>query len=47
MIEWVTDEGFVSQLSDTQLLAAYQRTDGECKEADVLCAEIARRNLDI
>lgn len=47
MIEYVTDEEFVRAMSDRDLLAAYQRTDGESKEADVLCAEIERRGLDI
>lgn len=36
-------------VSDTALLAAYQRTDGEPgnPEADALAAEIERRGLDI
>lgn len=46
MIEWLTDAASVRELSDKDLLAAYQRTDGECAEADVLCAEIERRGLD-
>jgi len=47
MIEYVTDEAFVRAISDADLLAAYQRTDGECGEAEVLLAEIERRQLDI
>jgi hypothetical protein len=36
-------------LSDADLLAAYQRTDGEPgnPEADALAAEIKRRNLNL
>ena len=37
------------ELSDADLVAAYQRTDGEPgnAEADALAAEIERRGLDI
>jgi hypothetical protein len=37
------------ELSDRDLLAAYQRTNGEPgnAEADALLAEIERRNLDL
>ncbi len=34
-------------LTDKDLLAAFQRTDGESAEAEALLAEIERRNLDI
>lgn len=38
-----------TSLSDTDLLAAYQRTTGEPgdPEADALAAEIERRGLDV
>jgi hypothetical protein len=37
------------ELSDVDLVAAYQRTDGEPgnAEADAMAAEIQRRNLDL
>lgn len=47
MIEYPTDPAFIAAMSDKDLLAAYQRTDGERAEAVVLLAEIERRNLDI
>jgi hypothetical protein len=34
-------------LTDKDLLAAFQRTDGESAEAEALLAEIELRNLDI
>jgi hypothetical protein len=38
-----------ADMTDSELLAAYQRTNGEPGnvEADALLAEIERRNLDI
>jgi hypothetical protein len=38
-----------ADMTDQDLLAAYQRTNGEpgSAEADALLAEIERRNLDI
>ena len=47
MIEWNTDPEYVAKMTDADLLAAYQRTDGESAEAERLLAEIERRNLDI
>ena len=49
MIQYPTDPEFVRQMSDADLLAAYQRTTGEegDAEADALCAEIERRGLDV
>lgn len=47
MIEYVTDEEFLRVMSDRDLLAAYQRTDGESAEACRLLGEIERRGLDI
>lgn len=45
----MTDGADASQLSDAELVAAYQRTDGEPgnPEADALLAEIERRGLDL
>ena len=34
-------------MSDRDLVAAYNRTDGEGEEADRLAAEISRRGLDL
>jgi hypothetical protein len=34
-------------LTDAELLAAFQRTDGESAEAEALLSEIERRNLDL
>ena len=36
-------------LSDAELIAAYQRTDGACDDdwCNALAAELERRNLDI
>jgi len=34
-------------MSDADLLRAYQSTDGESEEAERLCGEIQRRELDI
>ena len=34
-------------LTDAELLAAFQRTDGESAEAEALLAEVQRRHLDI
>jgi len=38
-----------STMTDAELIAAYQRTNGEPgnQEADALIAEIERRNLDL
>lgn len=47
MIEHLTDPEFIAAMSDKDLLAAYQRTDGESAEAGALLSEIERRNLDI
>jgi hypothetical protein len=47
MIESPTDEEFIRELTDAELLAAYQRTDGEGTQAERLCAEIERRGLDV
>lgn len=47
MIEYVTDPEFIAAMSDGDLLAAYQRTDGQGAEADALVVEIERRALDI
>lgn len=40
---------YPADMTDADLLAAYQRTDGESgnAEADALAAEIERRGLDI
>ncbi len=47
MIRWTTDEASAKAMTDEQLSDAYQRTDGESEEAEVLRAEIERRNLDV
>jgi hypothetical protein len=47
MIEWVADEEFIREMTDRELLAAYQRTDGTGAEATRLLEEIERRGLDI
>lgn len=49
MIQYPTAPDLVAELSDADLLAAYQRTTGEegDAEADVLLAEIERRELDV
>ena len=49
MIQYPTDPEFIAALSDADLLAAYQRTNGEPgdAEADALLSEIERRGLDI
>ena len=47
MIEWNTAPEFIAAMSDADLLAAFQRTDGESTEALALLAEIERRNLDL
>ena len=37
----------LTELSDRDLIKAYQATTGEGMEADRLAAEIERRNLDL
>jgi hypothetical protein len=46
MIQWLTDEATLREMSDKDLLAAFQRTDGESAEAENLLREIERRELD-
>ena len=46
MIQWLTDEATLREMPDKDLLAAFQRTDGESAEAENLLREIERRNLD-
>jgi hypothetical protein len=46
MIHWLTDEATLREMSDKDLLAAFQRTDGESDEAENLLREIKRRELD-
>ncbi len=46
MIHWLTDEATLREMSDKDLLAAFQRTDGESAEAENLLREIERRELD-
>ena len=49
MIEYPTEPEFVRDLSDEDLLEAYERTSGEEGDAEamVLLAEIQRRGLDL
>lgn len=47
MIEYPTDPESIAAMSDKDLLAAYQCTDGESAEAVALLTEIERRNLDL
>ena len=47
MIEYVTDAEFIRQYTDKDLLAAFQRTDGESAEAEALLIKIERRGLDL
>jgi hypothetical protein len=49
MIQPHIEPEHLRELSDAELQARYQRTSGEVgdAEADALCAEIARRELDL
>jgi hypothetical protein len=49
MIQYLTDSEAVRAMSDRDLVAAYQRTNGVPGnvEADNLLAEIERRGLDL
>lgn len=50
MIKWTdTHDEQVKAMTDAELCAAYQRTDGEPgnPEADALLDEIRRRDLDV
>jgi hypothetical protein len=47
MIEWLIDELVIREMTDAELLAAYERTDGASAEARRLLAGIERRGLDL